>query len=108
MLTSASPRRQVFSGSKNGGYSSTRLLLVGLIHVVVVCSAPITKSLKTFESDVPEPKSPEDATLWIYLGIALVLVLLGGAFAGLTIAYVRHSTATESSCKPVKLTAATG
>jgi len=89
MLSSASPRRQAFSGSKNGGYSSARLLLVGLIHAAVVCSAPLTRSFKTFESDASdEPKSPEDATLWIYLGIALVLVLLGGAFAGLTIAYV--------------------
>lgn len=89
MLSSASPRRQATSASKKGGYSSARLLLVGLIHAAVVCSAPLTRSFKTFESDVPdEPRSPEDATLWLYLGIALVLVLLGGAFAGLTIAYV--------------------
>ncbi|TVY30497.1 Protein MAM3 [Lachnellula hyalina] len=31
-------------------------------------------------------KDPEDASLWLYLGIAMVLVLLGGLFAGLTIA----------------------
>jgi len=89
MLSSASSGRQAFQISKNGGYSSARLLLVGLIHAAVVCSAPLTRSFKTFESDASdEPKFPEDATLWIYLGIALVLVLLGGAFAGLTIAYV--------------------
>ncbi|KAI9672951.1 MAG: hypothetical protein M1817_003115 [Caeruleum heppii] len=31
-------------------------------------------------------KPPADPSLWIYLSIAVVLVLLGGAFAGLTIA----------------------
>lgn len=30
--------------------------------------------------------SPEKSTLWIYLAVAVALVLLGGAFAGLTIA----------------------
>lgn len=30
--------------------------------------------------------SPTKPTLWIYLAIAIALVLLGGAFAGLTIA----------------------
>ena len=31
-------------------------------------------------------KDAEDASLWLYLGVAMVLVLLGGLFAGLTIA----------------------
>jgi hypothetical protein len=35
-----------------------------------------------------EGKSPDDPRLWIYLSTAVALVLLGGAFAGLTIAYV--------------------
>jgi hypothetical protein len=30
--------------------------------------------------------SPQKPTLWIYLAVAIALVLLGGAFAGLTIA----------------------
>lgn len=30
--------------------------------------------------------SPNKPTLWIYLAVAVALVLLGGAFAGLTIA----------------------
>jgi metal transporter CNNM len=34
----------------------------------------------------PEPKPAEDPSLWLYLGIAVALVLGGGAFAGLTIA----------------------
>lgn len=45
-------------------------------------STPISR----FEED--KGASPDDPQLWLYLGIALVLVLLGGVFAGLTIAYV--------------------
>lgn len=33
-----------------------------------------------------EGKDPDDPALWLYLGISMVLVLGGGAFAGLTIA----------------------
>lgn len=33
-----------------------------------------------------EGGNPEDGSLWLYLGIALTLVVLGGVFAGLTIA----------------------
>jgi hypothetical protein len=36
-----------------------------------------------------EPKVADDPSLWAYLGVAAALVLLGGAFAGLTIAYVK-------------------
>lgn len=36
----------------------------------------------------PEPLPADDASLWLYLGIAIALVLAGGVFAGLTIAYV--------------------
>jgi hypothetical protein len=41
-------------------------------------SVGITEELDT--------KAPEDPSLWIYLAVAVLLVLLGGAFAGLTIA----------------------
>lgn len=33
-----------------------------------------------------EPMPSDDPALWIYLSVAVGLVLLGGAFAGLTIA----------------------
>jgi metal transporter CNNM len=69
------------------GLSRVHLLVVCVFHVF----APIVKAIPlpfggfhTFDEDLP--KSPEDASLWIYLGIALVLVLGGGVFAGLTIA----------------------
>jgi len=38
------------------------------------------------DDDDELPKSPDDPDLWIYLSVAVALVLLGGAFAGLTIA----------------------
>jgi len=38
-----------------------------------------------------EGKPAEDPSLWAYLGTAVALVLLGGAFAGLTIAYALPS-----------------
>ncbi|CAK3983811.1 hypothetical protein AC579_2745 [Lecanosticta acicola] len=38
------------------------------------------------EGDEDLPRSPDDPDLWIYLAVAVALVLLGGIFAGLTIA----------------------
>ena len=38
------------------------------------------------EDDDEPPMAPDKPTLWIYLAVAVALVLLGGAFAGLTIA----------------------
>ena len=42
------------------------------------------RTVNALEEDLP--KSPDDAGLWIYLGVAIALVLAGGVFAGLTIA----------------------
>ncbi|KAI9769142.1 MAG: hypothetical protein M1840_004493 [Geoglossum simile] len=50
-------------------------------------SAPSASSASpTFPFAAGEGKPPEDPRLWIYLSTAVALVLLGGAFAGLTIA----------------------
>ncbi|KAJ4349374.1 cell agglutination protein Mam3 [Didymosphaeria variabile] len=54
--------------------------------------APVVKAIPLFHKgaihalDDEEPNSPADASLWLYLGIAIALVLAGGVFAGLTIA----------------------
>ncbi|KAF2649099.1 DUF21-domain-containing protein [Lophiostoma macrostomum CBS 122681] len=54
--------------------------------------APLVKALPLVQravhvfGDEDLPKDPADASLWAYLGTAIALVLLGGAFAGLTIA----------------------
>ena len=41
------------------------------------------------------PMSPQKPTLWIYLAVAIALVLLGGAFAGLTIALMGQVRSNE-------------
>lgn len=81
--------------TNSNGYLATRpailglakLLFLGLCQVSYVSAAPVTQFLGiTKEKD--EPKDAEDPSLWLYLGVAAILVLLGGAFAGLTIAFV--------------------
>lgn len=62
-------------------------LLVLLVQIPLSYAAPlIPRALRVLEAGEPEPKSPDDPDLWVYLGTAVALVLLGGAFAGLTIA----------------------
>ena len=62
-----------------------RLLFVALCKLPGLLAAPVEMGLVTlFKEEKPMP--PDNPTLWIYLGVAIGLVLLGGAFAGLTIA----------------------
>jgi len=68
---------------------ASRVLILGLFHAC----APMVKALPFGGivhalADEDTPKSPADASLWLYLGIAIALVLGGGVFAGLTIAQV--------------------
>ncbi|KAK5198619.1 cell agglutination protein Mam3 [Exophiala xenobiotica] len=75
-------------------YLATRPTILGLAKVLVlslaqvpfVRAAPVHASHFFFAADDEEGKDPGDPSLWIYLSFAAVLVLLGGAFAGLTIA----------------------
>lgn len=67
------------------------MLLAKALLVPLASAAPLSTlwsetAPRILESDVESPKSPEDPNLWAYLGVAIALVLLGGAFAGLTIA----------------------
>ena len=74
------------SGARHASINIARLALIyGL--------APVVKAIPLFHRDAIHvlededlPKSPADASLWLYLGIAMALVLAGGVFAGLTIA----------------------
>lgn len=78
--------RQPFSAAssrpKRGLVSLLHVLLASLFHISTSYAAPL---LTVFEDD-NEGKPASDPSLWLYLTIAMVLVLLGGAFAGLTIA----------------------
>ena len=76
-------------GSVNGSRAGhVNMLLVCVFHAF----APLVKALPlggivNALADEDLPKSANDASLWLYLGIAVGLVLAGGVFAGLTIAY---------------------
>ena len=66
--------------------TTSRLILPLLGWAGSVAGFPLhDKSLRIWE-DIGEGKDPKDPSLWVYLGTAVALVLLGGAFAGLTIA----------------------
>ena len=62
-----------------------RLFAFAIAQLPFLTAAPFTLSPVTVFEE-PEGKDPQDPTLWIYLAVAAGLVLLGGAFAGLTIA----------------------
>ena len=72
-----------------GSIRPTVLLLAKALLVPLASAAPLsslwTRDVSAFAGE-PEPIPPDDPNLWVYLGIAMTLVLLGGAFAGLTIA----------------------
>lgn len=80
----------------NNGHASTRVVVLGLAKMLflmlantpfVRASPIVRRSLNMFE-EPGEGKSPDDPGMWAYLGVSVALVLLGGVFAGLTIAYV--------------------
>jgi hypothetical protein len=63
---------------------------VGLLFLLVLIPLASAHPLESYYplAEGELPKSPNDPSLWVYLGTSAALVLLGGAFAGLTIAYV--------------------
>ncbi len=90
MRTGTSPTQpssygRIHKTTRPGVYSLIQLLLVGTLHLGITYARPIVSRLE----DEDEPKSTNDPGLYIYLGTAIALVLLGGAFAGLTIACVK-------------------
>ena len=67
--------------------SGARLLIFAATSLPLLGAAPLTGSpFKALGENEEPPISPDSPTLWIYLAVAVGLVLLGGAFAGLTIA----------------------
>lgn len=77
-------------GRSLGATSFANLLILGLMNFPLLRALALplsSSSYGTREHDAPDGKSPEDPTLWIYLSVAFALVVLGGIFAGLTIAY---------------------
>lgn len=75
------------------GFTTGRHLLLSMAKLVMLGFLPLLRAapqlrapLNAFAEDEEPPMSPDKPTLWIYLAVAVALVLLGGAFAGLTIA----------------------
>lgn len=68
--------------SRPAFFSAAKLILFGLLNLPFLRAAPAPFSAW----EQPEPLPPRNPQLWIYLTVAVGLVLLGGAFAGLTIA----------------------
>lgn len=65
----------------------SKVLFLALCQITTVSALPVHLSQYFYKvTDEPDPKAPGDPSLWAYLGVAAALVLLGGAFAGLTIA----------------------
>ena len=65
-----------------------KLLALSFSHISLVSAAPTSQFLAPRHDAHAETHAlpANDATLWLYLGVAAALVLTGGAFAGLTIA----------------------
>ena len=63
-----------------------RSFFLSAAQLPVVRAAPFYASSSLFASHEDETKPVGGPTLWLYLGVAAAMVLLGGAFAGLTIA----------------------
>ena len=73
------------SGS-GGGLLGIRSAVIGLGRIVGAGLSSVAVAAPVFAPKESEP--PSDTPIWV-LGVAsMILVLLGGAFAGLTIAYV--------------------
>ena len=64
----------------------SKLIAFTLGQSALVQAAPFHASTFLFSTEKDNPKHAQDPSLWLYLTTAAVLVLLGGAFAGLTIA----------------------
>ena len=70
---------------------------MALLPVIRAIPMPLNPFHVLAEDSEP-PMSPQKPTLWIYLAVAIALVLLGGAFAGLTIALMGQVRA-KKYCK---------
>lgn len=86
-ISAARSRPGAANGFSSPGIARVNMLLVFVFHAF----APIVKALPLpfgglvhALSEEAHPKN--DASLVLYLGIAIALVLAGGVFAGLTIA----------------------
>lgn len=68
---------------------ASSLILVAIASLPGAIAIPVAEvAREVYSLAQPDPKPAEDPSLWLYLTTAALLVILGGVFAGLTIAYV--------------------
>ena len=75
--------------------SIAKLFFFAASQMPLLRAAPLHGSVSIFE-EAGEGVEAGNPTLWVYLGVAVGLVLLGGAFAGLTIALMGQVSALVS------------
>ena len=66
--------------------SVAKLFMLGIVNLPFLGAAPTGYRPSSSLAKANDAMPPDSPKLWIYLAVALGLVLLGGAFAGLTIA----------------------
>jgi len=79
-----SPKNNSYGSNRAGTSALTKSLYLGICKLSAVSAAPLMQ-LVGIESQ-KNLEGADDPSLWLYLSIAVLLVLLGGVFAGLTIA----------------------
>ena len=84
---------QAFGPRVTYAYTAARPLVLSMAKLFMLGFLPLLHAaphlrgrFNVFAEDEEPPMTPDKPTLWIYLAVAIALVLLGGAFAGLTIA----------------------
>lgn len=78
---------QIHTRSSIGLLKIVLFVFVQASHALVI---PLTQYFGLENDDVPAAE--KELSIWLYLAIAAVLVLAGGAFAGLTIAWVNQES----------------
>ena len=86
MTTVAMSQPNRYLALRPGILGLAKILLLAAAQLPLVRAAPFHASSVLFTRDNDEGKTSDGPSLWLYLGVAAFLVLLGGAFAGLTIA----------------------
>ncbi|KAG9240740.1 hypothetical protein BJ878DRAFT_524540 [Calycina marina] len=84
----AGPRhtRNAFTTKRSGTSGLVKLVYLGITKISTVAAAPLIEYMGIEKKKKEIEGNTEDPSFWLYICIAAVLVLLGGAFAGLTIA----------------------
>jgi metal transporter CNNM len=81
-------------GAANGPSSRVNMLVMYMFHAFAPMVKAIPLPFGAMATAAAHEELPKhDASLVLYLGIAIALVLAGGVFAGLTIAYAKHASA---------------